>query len=288
MDLFFDFLKRDDAQRMVYGYCSTEKLDVQGDIVAKDAIKGAWGDYMQFANLREMHKPSAVGVVKDAQFDDRGCYIAAKVVDDAAWTKVCEGVYKGFSIGGKVVEKSGNTINRLRLHEISLVDRPANPEARIEMFKADDPEAEARSLLKALGCEHLLKDEGGAKGPEIDLAKFEGDVLAKAESLVAPVIEKLAATSAALAATEAALADVQKSFPAKLDAIEKASKEKADAFEARIKKLEDEPAAPKGVTRAVAKSDDGKPAAEEAPKSEGHDPQAALREIYNLHTGAAA
>lgn len=145
MKLFAAISKVDEENRMVWGYASTGARDSQDEIVTQDAIKGAWDDYMQFANVREMHQPSAVGVVKEYTFDDNGVFIGTHVVDDAAWTKVMAGVYKGFSIGGKKLpggyDPITKTITALKLTEISLVDRPANPEALITMFKlADNPE----------------------------------------------------------------------------------------------------------------------------------------------------
>lgn len=136
---FAEITKVDDEQRLVYGYASTEAMDVQGEVVTKDALAKALPEYMRFANIREMHTASAVGVAKSAEIDDKGLYISAKVVDDNAWTKVKEGVYKGFSIGGKMLQKVNDTITEMRLSEISLVDRPANPEAIIELWKSDMP-----------------------------------------------------------------------------------------------------------------------------------------------------
>jgi len=136
---YAEICKVDDEKRMVYGYASTEALDVQGEIVTKQAMAAALEDYMRFANIREMHQPSAVGVAKSVEMDDKGTFISAHVVDDSAWSKVKAGVYKGFSIGGKAIEKVDNVINALRLTEISLVDRPANPEALITLWKADAP-----------------------------------------------------------------------------------------------------------------------------------------------------
>lgn len=129
--------EQDDGSIMVYGYASTETLDHQGEVVKLDAVRGALDDYMQFANIREMHKPSAVGVAKEADIDDVGLYIGAKIVDPTAVMKVKEGVYKGFSIGGKATKRIGKTIEAMRMTEISLVDRPANPDALIEVWKMD-------------------------------------------------------------------------------------------------------------------------------------------------------
>lgn len=142
MKLFAGITKIDREQRMVFGYASTEALDSQGEVVRKEAIEAALPDYMRFANIREMHQPSAVGIAKEAEIDDRGLYLAARIVDDDAWSKVTEGVYKGFSIGGKVTARdiaAKNVITGVDLLEISLVDRPANPEAVIELFKASAP-----------------------------------------------------------------------------------------------------------------------------------------------------
>lgn len=163
MNKFFaDIIKTDDEQRLVYGYASTEAIDVQREIVRKEAIGEALEEYMKFANIREMHQPSAVGIAKSATLDDKGLYISAKVVDDSAWAKVKEGVYKGFSIGGKALQKAEGVISKMRLTEISLVDRPANPECVIDLYKFDGQ----------------LNDDGSVDkmdGSTPDLAKYTGE-----------------------------------------------------------------------------------------------------------------
>jgi len=138
MRFYWPIAKVDAERRMVYGYATTEAEDDQGEIVKREAIAAALDDYMKFANIREMHQPSAVGVAKEAQLDDKGLYLAAKIVDDEAWEKVVEGVYKGFSIGGRVTARDPGdrkVITGLSLTEISVVDRPANPEAVFDCWK---------------------------------------------------------------------------------------------------------------------------------------------------------
>lgn len=147
MKLYAQISKIDEEQRMVWGYATTGARDSQGEIVAPEAVAAAWDDYMKFANIREMHQPSAVGVVKEYTFDSTGVLIGAEVVDDTAWEKVKKEVYKGFSIGGKKLpggyDALTKTITALQITEISLVDRPANPESLITMYKlADQPEGE--------------------------------------------------------------------------------------------------------------------------------------------------
>jgi phage head maturation protease len=146
MRFYWPIAKVDGERRMVWGYASTEAEDDQGETVTREALAAALDDYMRFANIREMHQPSAVGVAKEAAVDDKGLYLGAKIVDPDAWAKVVEGVYKGFSIGGRVTARDAadrRLITGLRLTEISVVDRPANPEAVFDCWKratAGEPE----------------------------------------------------------------------------------------------------------------------------------------------------
>lgn len=162
---FVTIVKRDDAEHVIEGYASSENLDQQpgkwkgeyyeGDIVQADAIEKALPAYMEWANLREMHSDSAVGTVLKAEVihgdvilpDGKRLlnplHVIAKIVDPDAWEKVVTGVYKGFSIQAdvfklKVAKVAGHVvrlIQSLRLIEISLVDRPANPGAKIILWK---------------------------------------------------------------------------------------------------------------------------------------------------------
>ena len=79
MRIYLPIAKVDAAQRIVEGYASTEARDDQGEIVKREALDAALGDYMKFANIREMHQLSAVGKAKDAAVDDKGLYIGAKI-----------------------------------------------------------------------------------------------------------------------------------------------------------------------------------------------------------------
>lgn len=184
--LYLNIAKVDQDQRLVEGIASTEALDHQpgewdghryaGDIVDAAAIKAALPDYLKWANIREMHQPSAVGTALSAEVIDGRLHLAIKVVDDGAWTKVKTGVYKGFSIGGRIVKAvleklaDGTYIRRileLVLTEISLVDRPANPDARILLYKMEDapmatpntetPEQDTPAALDADTIEKLKK-----------------------------------------------------------------------------------------------------------------------------------
>ncbi len=131
---------QDDGTVRVHGIASSEVVDDQGEIVRADAMRAALPDYLRFPALREMHQLSAAGTTLEAEVGDDGTTrIVAHVVDPVAVAKVRNQVYRGFSIGGRVTQReAGNpkAITGLVLNEISLVDRPANPEAIFDCWKA--------------------------------------------------------------------------------------------------------------------------------------------------------
>lgn len=147
-NFFLPLAKVDAKTRTVSGYASTPALDLDGEIVSLDAIKKALPGYWEYRNVREMHTNSAVGVGKEANIDEKGLFLTAKIVDDAAWQKVVEGVYKGFSIGGRKLAKNGNVITEIDWIETSIVDRPANPECKFDVAKRAKDSASAY-LLKS-------------------------------------------------------------------------------------------------------------------------------------------
>jgi hypothetical protein len=134
---------QDDGTVRVHGIATSEAVDEQGEIVRADAIRAAIPDYMRFPALREMHQLSAAGTTLEAEVcEDGTTRIVAHVVDPVAVAKVRNQVNRGFSIGGRVTQREAgnpNTITGLVLNEISLVDRPANPEAIYDCWKAAMP-----------------------------------------------------------------------------------------------------------------------------------------------------
>jgi hypothetical protein len=127
--------RQKDGSVTVAGYASTPALDLDNEIVSLDAVRKALPGYWEWRNIREMHQPSAVGTGTESHVDDRGLFLTARITDPTAAQKCLDQVYKGFSIGGKKLAKTGNTITEIELIEVSVVDRPANPECRIEVAK---------------------------------------------------------------------------------------------------------------------------------------------------------
>lgn len=135
---------QDDGTIKVWGYASTGAVDSDGEIITPEAMKAALPGYLKFGAVREMHQPSAAGTCIEAEVREDGkTWFGAHVVDPVAVKKVEAGVYKGFSIGARRVQRDAvqkHVIKGFDLTEVSLVDRPANPEAVITMFKVDGGE----------------------------------------------------------------------------------------------------------------------------------------------------
>lgn len=165
---------QDDGTVKVWGYASSEAVDSDGEVIAAEAMKAAIPDYMKFGAVREMHGSNAAGTAIEINVEDDGrTFFGAHIVDPVAVTKVKTGVYKGFSIGGSVTardELNKSQITGLKLTEISLVDRPANPDAVFTCFKADKPKDEEETADK--------DDEPADKADETpadDTEKADGD-----------------------------------------------------------------------------------------------------------------
>ena len=136
--------KQDDGSILVSGVASSEAVDSDGETITSDAMKAALPDYMKFGAIREMHQPIAAGSAIKCEVDAEGItHLEAKIVDPTTVMKIEEEVLKGFSVGGKVTSRdplNKTVITGIRLTEISVVDRPANPEAIFKLAKVDGTE----------------------------------------------------------------------------------------------------------------------------------------------------
>lgn len=151
----------DDGTVEVGGFASSEDVDCDGEIIKADAMKAALPDYMKFANIREMHQPKAAGIALEAAVQDDGrTWLKAKIIDSEACKKVRTGVYKGFSIGGRVTSRDDldkKIVTGVRLSEISLVDRPANPSALFEIWKGEGIQGETEMAIVDYDPEYIAK-----------------------------------------------------------------------------------------------------------------------------------
>lgn len=148
--LFIPLTKIDAVQRLVYGRID-ETPDRAGEVFDYLGSKPEfekWSKTQQeasggksFGNVRAMHGPVAAGRLDAITFDDQGKAInlVAKITDDAEWQKIEDGVYTGFSPGGRYLKRwpdGANTRYTAQPYEVSLVDLPCIPSATFTMVKA--------------------------------------------------------------------------------------------------------------------------------------------------------
>jgi len=127
-----------------------------------------------------MHGHVAAGKLESLAFDDEARRIecCGKVVDDAEWSKVLEGVYTGFSMGGRYVkrwkdeEQPHLTRYTPRPVEVSLVDNPCIPTATFEVVK-EDGTVELRKFRPAEATEAETIEKAGQRHSKDDAARVQ-------------------------------------------------------------------------------------------------------------------
>lgn len=160
--------------RVVWGYASTDAVDKQGDVIAKEALEDALPEYKRWRNIREMHEKKPVGKAIYLKVTSRGLLVGARIYDDSTWERIQKGILKGFSIGGIVTSKrrdvlggrSVSVITSMVIAEISVVDQPANPDTGFfhngkenKLFRIFGKKAEsAEAAEDCVMSEELLKD----------------------------------------------------------------------------------------------------------------------------------
>lgn len=262
---------QDDGTVKVWGYASSEAVDSDGEIIAAEAMKAAIPDYMKFGAVREMHGSNAAGTAIEINVEDDGrTFFGAHIVDPVAVTKVKTGVYKGFSIGGSVTardELNKSQITGLKLTEISLVDRPANPDAVFTCYKADKPKdeeeadkdeddktADKTDETPADDAEKADDKADGKKDDKEDEAEKSASVnLSESEIVLLKTI--LARFEKSSVPDDLAKAESVDELAKAQDALKKSNEALAKA-QAEIESLKKQAAPPKGSTKAISKAED--------------------------------
>ncbi len=132
-----------DGTLMVYGKATDDSVDIDQQICDASWLDRAMPDWFKTGgNIREQHSSIAAGVAKEYEAKSDGHYIRALVVDPISVRKVETGVLKGFSIGIKnprVARDNKAANGRIidgQIVEVSLVDRPANPNCQLVLAKS--------------------------------------------------------------------------------------------------------------------------------------------------------
>lgn len=286
------------------------------DYATSKPLIAAWSDGFKektggksCGNLRAMHNAVSAGKLTALHFDDeqRAVAVCAKVIDEGEWQKVLQGVYTGFSFGGRAVKRwRDETLGAMRYTlqpvELSLADKPCVPSAVFEVVKTDGTTEHRQfkmggnlviKIQKNMDLTQFLElmqnvKEGLAADeatPENLLAAVENlvNVLTECTGSAKTAAEKEPPANPAAKGEEKAVESGCRTEKADLAAeIKKALAPLAQSLEAmqqRLEKVEKQPAAPK-VYKTVPAEQSNPPA----------DPAAALLEeikkAQNLTTSA--
>ena len=156
--------RRDDGTIDVYGKATGPDLDLDQQICDPEWLATAVPEWLKSAgNVRAMHQPIAAGVGFELEEIDQSWWLKSNIVDADSILKCDKRVYKGYSIGIAnavvITDKSapGGRIIKGDIVEISLVDRPANPTALMDICKMTTVDG-----IELLGL--VTKDTSGLVG----------------------------------------------------------------------------------------------------------------------------
>jgi hypothetical protein len=285
MQIFVPITKIDAAQRLVYGVVTAETPDISGEVCDYASTKPQyqkWSygfssatDGKSLGNLRAMHGAVAAGKLVDIAFNDaqKRIEICGKVVDDAEWDKVEQGVYTGFSQGGRYLkrwpdpEQPALTRYTAEPMEVSLVDHPCLPEATFAVIKADGSTelrkfkpamslgAELAATLAKYGARHSKADKERIKQSHDLLVALDPDCCLAAGLAPGAKVDQAPRSSpqagqgaAELGAGDDDDVDTEKLAKSVARLVEHSLAKamgslntRVDEFAARLKKIEDQP-----------------------------------------------
>ena len=266
LDFFLPLAKVDLDRRIVTGVATAESPDRSGEICdyasskpyfekwSAEALQASGGKSL--GAVRAMHGRIAAGKLIDIEFDDEGkrIVVEAQIVDDDEWRKVAEGVYTGFSQGGRYVKRWPDPETSLirytaEPHEISLVDLPCLPGATFEVVK--DGVVEKRAFVPR---EEPAPTQA-AEPPVGEPAPTQKPVAA-APAALPPLAPEALAEAIALADVVTKLERREDENARLRKALDDTRQTLADLAK-RVAALEAQPLPAKAALRAVAKSADG-------------------------------
>lgn len=175
VSLSMPIAKVDKERRIVSGFATLDNVDKQSDIVPSEVSVKAFEKFK--GNIREMHQPVAVGKMvnfRQEKFFDKatdtffsGVFVDAYISKGAqdTWEKVLDGTLSGFSIGGVIKEsedmydnkmdKNIRLVKEYELHELSLVDNPANQFANIVSIQKVNGHDEISGIITKADLENV-------------------------------------------------------------------------------------------------------------------------------------
>ena len=184
--------KADGAIGYLEGYASTNEVDSYNEIVEPDAFREAMPEYMKFPIVLFGHawNDKPIGKVVDFTIDAKGLWVRVAIADTEEGRDIKAlvefGILKSFSIGFwilKYEDNSGdgkpNRVLKLKLAEISVVNRPANQGALFEQVAA--------SQLALRSINQITRRDG-----ETGVRKMEPtEIKTAVEPLLAPITKDI-------------------------------------------------------------------------------------------------
>jgi len=201
------FVVQEDGSIFVRGFFTSDAVDEVGDIITREATENAIPKYRQWGNIRYMHMPKPVAKVLNIGKDDglKWNEVEIHVIDPEAVFQVKNGLLKALSVGIIISswadieideETGGWTIVNYDLVEISLVDHPANYDARLflDEEKSVPMNRELRQMVVEHGFAMVSKALGAVTTPAteegIDMTKLQKDLQPEEEIVAEETIEE--------------------------------------------------------------------------------------------------
>ena len=172
--------------RVIYGAASVEIVDADNELITEEALLQAFKSYQNRGQVLFFHRNVPVGeVIPNYRAKDGTEYVSGvkdgklnvvvrlykdTEIANEVWAAIEKGQLRAFSIGGQIIgdtvkvcptqDSCYNRIDKLDLHEISIVPEPANEASYFGIVKSKITVSQSLSdgaKLKAL--ESLINDE---------------------------------------------------------------------------------------------------------------------------------
>jgi hypothetical protein len=175
--------------RPIGGFCSTDRLDRQGEVVVQKGLD--FSEFVKWGFFNDNHKQDTAcvlgyptkAVLKGGRWWTEGRLFKDYEPADRIWAlaKALKGSSAprrlGFSIEGKVVERDGrNRILRAKVRHVAITNSPVNPDCSWDILSkafAEPAEVE-RASRKALTAGYQSPRQSG--GAALRRESLEGDV----------------------------------------------------------------------------------------------------------------
>jgi hypothetical protein len=155
-----------DGERRIGGYCSTEHVDRQGEVVLQRGLE--FDEFVKFGYFNDNHNQATaavVGIPDKAEYrQGHGWYTEGRLLKgvkraDEIWelAKSLEPTERrlGFSIEGKVIERRDNYIVKAKIRNVAVTNAPVNTSCSWSLLSKSFHPAVVEKALSA----------GGLSGP---------------------------------------------------------------------------------------------------------------------------